>query len=249
MRMHLMTDAIPLVLCVARQQVSQLLTRLGDCLVVRLLGFLEHLLGLLNLHLAGRNIYACQDGVSRFCGFFEILQCLWPFCNSLGEHSALLGQLLLFITWRTATMSARYEAWCWKSGVLPWAWQCYPQERTEWVADETAALSYTQRPSTHLETWGRYSFWCAARVWYLAGVSWKKTLAELVGTQPLEWWLEDLQNAKISWSQQKNLLVPISHVRPIGWSGTKDFGLLLNAPLVVNRVWIQSVLSKEHSKH
>jgi hypothetical protein len=28
-------------------------------------------------------------------------------------------------------------------------------------------------------------------------------LAELVGTQPFEWWLEDLQNAKISWSQKK----------------------------------------------
>ncbi len=31
---------------------------------------------------------------------------------------------------------------------------------------------------------------------------------ELVGTQPLEWWLEDSQNAKISWSPQKDLLVP-----------------------------------------
>jgi hypothetical protein len=32
-----------------------------------------------------------------------------------------------------------------------------------------------------------------------------KTSAELVGTQPLKWWLEveDLQNAKISWSQKQ----------------------------------------------
>jgi hypothetical protein len=29
----------------------------------------------------------------------------------------------------------------------------------------------------------------------------KESLAELVGTQPIEWWLEDSQNAKISWSQ------------------------------------------------
>jgi hypothetical protein len=51
-------------------------------------------------------------------------------------------------------------------------------------------------------------------------------LAELVGTQPLELWLEDLQNAKISWSQKKDLLVPILHVQPIGWSGTeKDLAL------------------------
>ena len=56
---HLAADAIPLGLCVAGQQVPQLLVRLGNCLVVSLLGFLEHLLGLLNLHLAGRNIYAC----------------------------------------------------------------------------------------------------------------------------------------------------------------------------------------------
>jgi hypothetical protein len=56
---HLPADAIPLGLCVAGQQVPQLLVRLGDCLVMSLLGFLEHLLGLLNLHLAVRNIYSC----------------------------------------------------------------------------------------------------------------------------------------------------------------------------------------------
>jgi hypothetical protein len=37
----------------------------------------------------------------------------------------------------------------------------------------------------------------------------RKLLVEhTIGTQPLELWLEDSQNAKISWSQ-KNLLVPI----------------------------------------
>jgi hypothetical protein len=56
---HLTADAIPLELCVAGEQVPQLLVQLGDCLVVSLLGFLEHLLGLLNLHLAGRNIHTC----------------------------------------------------------------------------------------------------------------------------------------------------------------------------------------------
>ncbi len=61
-----------------------------------LLGLLEHLLSLLNLHLAGRNIYGRQDGVSRFRGFLEILQCLGSSYNSLGENSALLGQPLLF---------------------------------------------------------------------------------------------------------------------------------------------------------
>jgi hypothetical protein len=93
--MHLAADAIPLGLCVAGQQVSQLLVQLGDCLVMSVLGFLVHLLGLLNLHLVGHNIYACQDGVSRTCSFLEILQCLRPFLNSLGKHPALLGQPLL----------------------------------------------------------------------------------------------------------------------------------------------------------
>jgi hypothetical protein len=55
---HLVADTIPLGLCVAGQQVLQLLVQFGDCLVVSLLRFLEHLLGLLNLHLAGCNIYA-----------------------------------------------------------------------------------------------------------------------------------------------------------------------------------------------
>jgi hypothetical protein len=61
-----------------------------------LLGFLEHLLSLLNLHLASRNVYRCRDSVSRLHGFLEILQCLGPSYDSLGENSALLGQPLLF---------------------------------------------------------------------------------------------------------------------------------------------------------
>ncbi len=96
MLVHLAADAIPLGLCVAGQQVSQLLIGLGDCLVVSLLGFLEHLTSLLNLHLAGRNIQRHQDGVPRLCSFLEILQCLGPSCNSLGKNLALLGQPLLF---------------------------------------------------------------------------------------------------------------------------------------------------------
>jgi hypothetical protein len=76
MHVHLAADAIPLRLCIAGQQVPQLLIRLSNCLVMSLPGFLEHLLGLLNLHLAGRNIYGRQDGVLRFRGFLEILQCL-----------------------------------------------------------------------------------------------------------------------------------------------------------------------------
>ncbi len=74
MLVHLTADTIPLGLCVAGQQVPQLFIRLGNCLVMSLLGFLEHLLGLLKLQLVGRNIYGRQDGVSRFRSFLEILQ-------------------------------------------------------------------------------------------------------------------------------------------------------------------------------
>ncbi len=96
MLVHLMADAIPLGLCVAGQQVPQLFVQLGDCLVVNLLGFLEHLISLLNLHLASRNVYRCRDGVLRLRGFLEILQRLGPSCNSLGKNLALLGKPLLF---------------------------------------------------------------------------------------------------------------------------------------------------------
>ncbi len=95
MLVHLAADTIPLGLCVAGQQVPQLLVQLGNCLDVSLLGFLKHLLGLLNLHLASRNIYGHQDGVSRFRGFLEILQCLGLSYNSLGKHLSLLGHPLL----------------------------------------------------------------------------------------------------------------------------------------------------------
>jgi hypothetical protein len=60
-----MADAIPLGLCVTGQKVPQLLVRLGNCLVVSILGLLEHLLGLLILHLSGCNINACLDGFAR----------------------------------------------------------------------------------------------------------------------------------------------------------------------------------------
>jgi hypothetical protein len=42
--MHLATNVIPLGLRIAGQEVPQLLVDFGDCLVMSLLGFLEHLL-------------------------------------------------------------------------------------------------------------------------------------------------------------------------------------------------------------
>jgi hypothetical protein len=53
---HLVANTIPLGLRVTRQEVPQKLVCLGDCLIVSLLGFLEHLLGLLNLQLVGLHV-------------------------------------------------------------------------------------------------------------------------------------------------------------------------------------------------
>jgi hypothetical protein len=57
--MHLLANAIPLGLQIARWEVSQLLVDFGNCLVISLLEFLEHLLGLLNLYLMGLNVHVC----------------------------------------------------------------------------------------------------------------------------------------------------------------------------------------------
>ncbi len=62
-----------------------------------------------------------------------------------------------------------------------------------------------------------------------------ETLAELVGTQPLEWWLEDLQNVKISWFQKKYLLVP-THTYGRLDSLVAKVRFLANALLDVSRV-------------
>ncbi len=55
MLMHLVANMVQLGLglCIARQEVPHKLVRLGNSLAVSLLGFLEHLLGMPNLHLAG----------------------------------------------------------------------------------------------------------------------------------------------------------------------------------------------------
>ncbi len=87
--MHLVADTIPLGLCITGQEVPQLLVVMG------LLGFLEHLLSLLNIHLVDLNINICQDGVLRTHGFEEILQHLRTLFNSLGKHPTLLAQPFL----------------------------------------------------------------------------------------------------------------------------------------------------------
>ncbi len=61
---HLAANAFPLRLRIAGQEVSQMLVDFGNCLIMSLLEFLEQMLSLLNLNLAGLNINVCQDSVS-----------------------------------------------------------------------------------------------------------------------------------------------------------------------------------------
>jgi hypothetical protein len=56
MLVHLGANPIPLGLRITGQEVPQELVHLGISLVVSLPGFLEHLLGLAELHLAGLQI-------------------------------------------------------------------------------------------------------------------------------------------------------------------------------------------------
>ncbi len=67
--LHLAANTIPLGLQITRQEVPQLLEHLGNCLVMSLLGFSEHLLVLLDLHLAGLHINIHQDSVHGPSGF------------------------------------------------------------------------------------------------------------------------------------------------------------------------------------
>ncbi len=72
---HLAANAIPLGLRVTRQEVPQKLVRLGNRLVVSLLGFLEHLLGLLNLQLVGLHVILEQVSSLGPSNLLESLQC------------------------------------------------------------------------------------------------------------------------------------------------------------------------------
>ncbi len=92
---HLATNAIPLGLQVTGQEVPQKLVRLGNYLVVSLLNFLEHLLGLLNLQLAGLHIILRQDGSPGQSSLQEILKCSSQLFNSLVQLPTLYVKSLL----------------------------------------------------------------------------------------------------------------------------------------------------------
>jgi hypothetical protein len=92
---HLAANAILLGLQITGKEVLQLLVHLGNCLFVSLLGFLEHLLGLLNLHLVRLNVNIQQDSVLGPSALYEILQPLELPHNSLSKLPALHFQPLL----------------------------------------------------------------------------------------------------------------------------------------------------------
>ncbi len=96
MLMHLAANAIPLGLWITGQEVPQLLVHLGNCLVVLFLGFLEHLLGLLDLQLAGLHVIVGRDSFLQSSSLQEILEHLGQLHNSLPELPALCIQPVIF---------------------------------------------------------------------------------------------------------------------------------------------------------
>ncbi len=222
MLVHLTANAISSGLRITKQEVNQLLVRLGDCLVVSLMGFLEHLLGLLNLHLAGLNINICWDSVPWPSGFKEILQCLGLSHYSLSNLPTLCVQPLLLddaedcnnvhMVFLGVPMGVNGHV---EVGIV---WKFGLQDLWFLLGSHNIHLSNIQdgrpvaqlpflalrilQPVGRLE--GSTHFWRTTRVRYWAQVSWKKTLAGIVGTQLLEWWLKKLHSAKLFWFQKKN---------------------------------------------
>jgi hypothetical protein len=166
----------------------------------------------------------------------EILQCLRPPYISLGKHPTLLGQPLLINDLEDCNNMCKVFF------IVPTGVNGITEVGLIRKLDLENLRFFVGRDNVNL----RYvrNGWPVAQLPFLAlgilqpvrrleggthfGVlpesgfkQLKEDFGELVGTQPLEWWLEDLQNANISWSQKKNLLVPIPHVQPIGWSGTE----------------------------
>jgi hypothetical protein len=92
---HLAANAIQLGLHVIGQEVPQKLVRLGNCLIMSVLGFLEHLLGMLNLQLVGLHVIIQQDGSPGPSSLQEILQGSSQLVNSLGQLPALCSKSLL----------------------------------------------------------------------------------------------------------------------------------------------------------
>jgi hypothetical protein len=95
MLVYLAANRIPLGLRVTGQEVPPKLICLGNCLGTSLLGFLEHLLGLLDLHLVGLHVNIQQDGDLGPSSLLEILQCPKQPHYSLAQLPALCDRALL----------------------------------------------------------------------------------------------------------------------------------------------------------
>jgi hypothetical protein len=94
MLMHLTENVIPLGLCITRQKGPQKFVCLVNCLVVNLLGFLEHLLSLLNLQLASLPVIL-GDSTLGPSSLLEIPQQSGQLVYSLGQLPALHVESIL----------------------------------------------------------------------------------------------------------------------------------------------------------
>jgi hypothetical protein len=94
MLVHLTANMIPLGLSIPRQEVHQKSLRLGNCLAVNFLGFLDHLSSLPNIQLASLHVIL-GDSTLRPSSLLKILQHSSQLVYSLGQLPALHVESLL----------------------------------------------------------------------------------------------------------------------------------------------------------
>jgi hypothetical protein len=250
---HLAADAIPLGLCLTRQEVPQLLIHLGNCHVVSLLGFLEHLLSLLNLHLAGLNINVCQDGVLGTRSLKEILKCLRPRYHSLGKHPTLLGQPFLIDdledcndvckVFPSVPMGVNRHV---EVGLVR---KLDLQGLRFFLGHDNVYLRHVWngRPVSQLSLLTLSIIQPIGRIeggTYFGMLPESSTMQEFLERRL---WQKSWEPSRLNCGlkickmqkflgPRKNFLVPIPHVQPIGWSGTEKSGLLQNSLLDMRRI-------------
>jgi hypothetical protein len=103
---HLAANTIPSGLCVTGQQVPQLLIRLGDCLVVSLLGLMEQISTLRAVTSISIDVKTVSQDSEASWRFFNASD---RFTTALAKTRHFLGSPFCSMIQRTATMCARYS--------------------------------------------------------------------------------------------------------------------------------------------
>jgi hypothetical protein len=106
---HLAANVIPLGLHITGQEVPQKLVHLSNFLAVSFLGFLEHLLGLLNLQQAGLHIILGLDGSLGPSSLLEIFNVPASLSTALASFLHFTSSPFWLMRCRTATTCASYS--------------------------------------------------------------------------------------------------------------------------------------------